>query len=204
MAEDEAKALSDAKQMPFPERVAHKHWKVRSEAFDDIKASCQSIFSDEDPVLSQYCEACLLCRFRAFVQVCRCIILLVLQATSLSRAWLIQMPLRLTKPWKLCKSFSPKQMKVMQPGRKHMQQQGHVQSTSQQHLCNTLGTCFKSLLVGLYRIAGPVCNTLASKVLKQRPGTVQRAKDVYLMFCELEQAEAVVVSLPACMSGGVT
>ena len=51
-----------------------------------------------------------------------------------------------------------------------------------------------------------MCNALASKVLKQRPGTVQRAKDVYLMFCELEQAESVVVGLvslahlviPAC------
>ena len=46
-------------------------------------------------------------------------------------------------------------------------------------------------------IAGPVCIALASKVLKQRPGTVQRAKDVYLMFCELEQAETVVVRLAA-------
>ena len=44
-----------------------------------------------------------------------------------------------------------------------------------------------------------MCNTLASKVLKQRPGTVQRAKDVYLMFCELEQAESVVVSLSVCL-----
>ena len=54
---------------------------------------------------------------------------------------------------------------------------------------------YKGGLVGCHRIAGPVCNALASKVLKQRPGTVQRAKDVYLMFCELEQAESVVVSL---------
>lgn len=45
----------------------------------------------------------------------------------------------------------------------------------------------------LRRIAGPICATLASKVLKQRPGTVQRAKDVYLAFCELEQADVVVV-----------
>ena len=44
------------------------------------------------------------------------------------------------------------------------------------------------------RIAGPVSASLASKVLKQRPGTVQKAKDVYLALCELEQAETVVVS----------
>ena len=46
----------------------------------------------------------------------------------------------------------------------------------------------------VYRIAGPVSANLASKVLKQRPGTVQKAKDVYLALCELEQAETVVVS----------
>lgn len=43
------------------------------------------------------------------------------------------------------------------------------------------------------RIAAPVSATLATKVLKQRPGTVQKAKDVYLAFCELEQADTVVV-----------
>ena len=43
------------------------------------------------------------------------------------------------------------------------------------------------------RIAAPVSAILATKVLKQRPGTVQRAKDVYLCFCELEQADTVVV-----------
>lgn len=43
------------------------------------------------------------------------------------------------------------------------------------------------------RIAAPVSATLATKVLKQRPGTVQRAKDVYLSLCELEQADTVVV-----------
>ena len=49
-------------------------------------------------------------------------------------------------------------------------------------------------LVTVCRIAGPVCSGLASKVLKQRPGTIQRAKDVCLEFCELEQGEAVVVA----------
>ena len=56
MADDEAKTLSDAKQLPYADRVAHKNWKVTSEAYDDIKGSCQSVFSDEDPVLSQYCK----------------------------------------------------------------------------------------------------------------------------------------------------
>ena len=48
-------------------------------------------------------------------------------------------------------------------------------------------------LATVCRIAGPVCSNLAGKVLKQRPGTIQRAKDVCLEFCELEQGEAVVV-----------
>lgn len=54
MAEDEAKVLSDAKQLPLSERVAHKNWKVRSEVYDDIKHSCQKVFSAADPVLNQY------------------------------------------------------------------------------------------------------------------------------------------------------
>lgn len=54
MADDEVKVLSDAKQLPLAERVAHKNWKVRSEAYEDISSSCQKVFSDEDPVLNQY------------------------------------------------------------------------------------------------------------------------------------------------------
>ena len=58
-------------------------------------------------------------------------------------------------------------------------------------------------LATVCRIAGPVCSGLASKVLKQRPGTVQRAKDVCLEFCELEQGEAVVVgNVPMSCSAG--
>lgn len=54
MADDEVNVLSAAKQLPFSERVAHKNWKVRCEAFEDIRSSCQKVFSDEDPVLAQY------------------------------------------------------------------------------------------------------------------------------------------------------
>lgn len=53
------------------------------------------------------------------------------------------------------------------------------------------------------RIAGPISATLAAKVLKQRPGTVQRAKDVYLAFCELEQADTVVVGLISNQAEGI-
>ena len=54
MADDEVKVLSDAKQLSFADRVAHKNWKVRCEAYEDINSYCQKVFSDEDPVLSQY------------------------------------------------------------------------------------------------------------------------------------------------------
>lgn len=54
MADDEVNILSAAKQLSYADRVAHKNWKVRSDAFDDIKNSCQQVFSDEDPVLNQY------------------------------------------------------------------------------------------------------------------------------------------------------
>jgi len=54
MADDEVKVLSDAKHLPLSDRVAHKNWKVRSEAYEDIKSSCQKVFSNEDPILNQY------------------------------------------------------------------------------------------------------------------------------------------------------
>ena len=48
-------------------------------------------------------------------------------------------------------------------------------------------------MVGLCRIAEPVCKAMATKDLKQRPGTVKRVADACLAFVELEQAEAVLV-----------
>ena len=49
----------------------------------------------------------------------------------------------------------------------------------------------------LCRIAEPVCKAMASKDLKQRPGTVKRVADACLALVELEQAEAVLVSCSA-------
>lgn len=56
MADDEVNVLSAAKHLSYAERVGHKNWKVRSEAFDDINGACQKVFSDEDPVLNQFGE----------------------------------------------------------------------------------------------------------------------------------------------------
>jgi cytoskeleton-associated protein 5 len=53
MADDEAKLLADAKKLPLEERVSHPNWKVRSEAFEDIKTSCTKAFSTADPIFDQ-------------------------------------------------------------------------------------------------------------------------------------------------------
>ncbi|KAL3133794.1 hypothetical protein ABBQ32_008271 [Trebouxia sp. C0010 RCD-2024] len=135
MADDEVSMLSAAKHLSYAERAGHKSWKVRSEAFDDIKSSCQRVFSDEDPVLNQYGSV------------------LVKGTTDTNAA-------ALDKCLEALQIFLEKA------------NEGHAT-----------------------RIAGPICSTLASKVLKQRPGTVQRAKDVYIAFCELEQADTVVESV---------
>ncbi|KAL0028272.1 hypothetical protein WJX79_006476 [Trebouxia sp. C0005] len=132
MAEDEAKVLSDAKQLPLSERAAHKNWKVRSEVYDDIKHSCQKVFSDADPVLNQYGS------------------LFVKGVADTNAAAL------------------DKCLEALQV---------YLQKANESHAT---------------RIAAPVSAILATKVLKQRPGTVQRAKDVYLSFCELEQADTIV------------
>ncbi|KAL0039701.1 hypothetical protein WJX77_005628 [Trebouxia sp. C0004] len=132
MADDEAKVLSDAKQLPLSERVAHKNWKVRSDVYDDIKHSCQKVFSDADTVLNQYGS------------------LFVKGVADTNAAAL------------------DKCLEALQV---------YLQKANESHAA---------------RIAAPVSAILATKVFKQRPGTVQRAKDVYLIFCELEQADTVV------------
>jgi hypothetical protein len=53
MADDEAKVLADAKKLGFEERVEHKNWKVRSEAFEDIRTACTRAFSSSDQIFSQ-------------------------------------------------------------------------------------------------------------------------------------------------------
>ena len=54
--------------------------------------------------------------------------------------------------------------------------------------------------MALSRMAESVCKAMATKVLKQRPGTVKRASDAFLLFVELEQAEVVLVTSIARLS----
>lgn len=62
MADGDADMLADARKLPLVERVAHKNWKARSEAWEDVRASCARVFSTDDPVLARHgachCPAC--------------------------------------------------------------------------------------------------------------------------------------------------
>ena len=51
MADDEAQVLAAAKKLPLEDRVEHKNWKVRSEAYEDVRAGCTSAFSSSDPII---------------------------------------------------------------------------------------------------------------------------------------------------------
>jgi len=48
--------LKEAAKLPIDERATHANWKVRSAAFEDIKKGVERVFSDDDPVLSEYGE----------------------------------------------------------------------------------------------------------------------------------------------------
>lgn len=51
---EEAQILADAAKLPIDERCAHANWKVRSAAYEQIRASCNSVFDQSDPILSDY------------------------------------------------------------------------------------------------------------------------------------------------------
>jgi hypothetical protein len=53
MADDEAQALAAARALPLEERVAHKNWKARSEAWEQVKEACDRALGAEDPALDE-------------------------------------------------------------------------------------------------------------------------------------------------------
>ena len=53
MPEDD-KVIEEARRKPLAERVEHKLWKVRVEAFEYIKSCCTKIFAEDDPALSEF------------------------------------------------------------------------------------------------------------------------------------------------------
>jgi hypothetical protein len=56
MADEEVKLLQDAKKWALGERVAHASWKVRSAAYDDMKAGLAKVYEETDPYLNECCE----------------------------------------------------------------------------------------------------------------------------------------------------
>ncbi len=52
--QEEEKILSDARKLPLSERVAHKSWKARSEAYDSVAAACERALSEEDECFAEY------------------------------------------------------------------------------------------------------------------------------------------------------
>jgi len=54
MADDENQLLEDARRRPLAERVTHKLWKARVEVYEEMRSKCEKVFSQEDPLLSDY------------------------------------------------------------------------------------------------------------------------------------------------------
>lgn len=54
--EAEVKLLQDSKKWPLADRVAHASWKIRSSAYDDMKAGLAKVYEETDPYLSECCE----------------------------------------------------------------------------------------------------------------------------------------------------
>lgn len=51
---DETKLLADAKKLPWDERVGHKNWKVRQDAYVDMAAACRAIHDPKDSKLRDF------------------------------------------------------------------------------------------------------------------------------------------------------
>ena len=48
MAEDDEAVLSEVRKLPLAERVSHKNWKARGEAYDSIASACERAVGDSD------------------------------------------------------------------------------------------------------------------------------------------------------------
>eukprot|EP00232_Nephroselmis_pyriformis_P008410 CAMPEP_0182876752 /NCGR_PEP_ID=MMETSP0034_2-20130328/14326_1 /TAXON_ID=156128 /ORGANISM="Nephroselmis pyriformis, Strain CCMP717" /LENGTH=510 /DNA_ID=CAMNT_0025009557 /DNA_START=53 /DNA_END=1581 /DNA_ORIENTATION=- len=135
MAEDEAQVLAKAKKLSWEDRIAHKNWKVRSDAYTDMAAACQAAMSPSDPVLSEFGEL-----FGKAV--------------------------------------------------------GDANAPAQDKALDALLIYLEKIEDGSAgRVAHDVSKAIVKTCLKGRPGTVKKATDACLMFCELGQAANVVETL---------
>lgn len=54
MAEEENRILADARKLPYAERVLHKNWKARSEAYEGIQAACERAITAKDECFAEF------------------------------------------------------------------------------------------------------------------------------------------------------
>lgn len=52
--QDEEKILADARKLPISERVAHKSWKARGEAYDSISTACERALNEDDECFREF------------------------------------------------------------------------------------------------------------------------------------------------------
>lgn len=54
MADNEEAILKEAKKLPLEDRLAHKHWRARVQALEDIAVTCDKATDPKDPKLREY------------------------------------------------------------------------------------------------------------------------------------------------------
>ncbi len=54
MAEDETRLLQEAKKLPWEDRLAHKNWKLRNDAYIDMASLLNSISDPKDSRLNTF------------------------------------------------------------------------------------------------------------------------------------------------------
>lgn len=142
---EEAQALADAAKLPLDERVAHSNWKARSAAYEAIKAGCNSVFDSEDPILLEYgernflgvaqswglhavqlllyyCSGCtpFVSLEHHAIRLCghkgTAVTFCAMQLGSFQRQPQMATQQRWTRPWKLCRPFWRRHLRVLQPG----------------------------------------------------------------------------------------
>lgn len=56
MADDEGKLLDAARKAPWDERLTHKNWKARVEAYSDVAKFASTSFDASHPALKEFGE----------------------------------------------------------------------------------------------------------------------------------------------------
>ena len=54
MTDYESRLIQAARRLPLAERVVHKLWKVRLEAYEEMRSNCEKVLSHEDTLFDDY------------------------------------------------------------------------------------------------------------------------------------------------------